>query len=104
MQTELPVVRQGPSGGDVEAQSGPPQLDTWAATLDALETQLDRQEAALRRGTEPPADLVVGFPPAALSDMERIRAIALLERQERLLDEMAAQLARRHRRLPSPYR
>ncbi|MCA9795422.1 MAG: hypothetical protein KC910_26625 [Candidatus Eremiobacteraeota bacterium] len=84
--------------------AAPPQLESWSATLDALEVQLDRQEEALQRGVDPPPDLVVGFPDLALTEQERIRAIVLLERQEALLDEMVAQLARRRRRLPSPYR
>ncbi|MEM7285181.1 MAG: hypothetical protein AAF480_02425 [Actinomycetota bacterium] len=77
----------------------------WDEVLDRLSIQVDRQEAALRQGHAPPADLEIDPPDTPLTGADRQRAIVLFERCETLLDLATERVvAGRRRPTISPYR
>jgi hypothetical protein len=76
---------------------------TWEQVLDSLAIQIDLQETALRFGSVAPSDLEIDPPATPIPASQRIRAIALFERCEELLDLAAARAAGTRNRLRSPY-
>ncbi len=81
-----------------------PTSSEWGDVLDRLANQIDRQEAALRRGHAPPIDLEIEPPTTPLSPSDRQRAIVLFQRCEHLLDLATDRIVAGRRRGTSPYR
>lgn len=77
---------------------------TWSSILDGLAAQLDLQERCIRQGQPAPEPLSLPFPDGALTQQERLRAIAIFERSEELALEAARSLAATPNRLANAYR
>lgn len=77
---------------------------SWSDILDSLAAQIELQERCLLGGHRGPGDLDIDPPDQPLDPFERVRAIELFERCERLLD-VATERAVAARGIPrSPYR
>ena len=79
-------------------------MTAWTMLLDRLERQISRQETALREGRPPPDALRLDHPPTdPMSTEELVRATALMQRNDALLDDTITALAARPRARTSPY-
>lgn len=78
-------------------------MSEWSQALDTLERQLTRQERVLRGSGQLPEGILLDTPSLAMTETEQVRAIALMQRHDLLINETLALMKHRRRRSVTPY-